>query len=779
MYNLKLAIRTLLRNKFYTFLSISGFSMGFAVCLIIGLYIYGETQMDTWMPNSKRIVRLYDIPGDKCGLAWEIGESLKNEIPEVEKTCAIQLSDGKYDIPVKTSAQFAKSQGIINTTADFFDLFPLKLIAANPGGLLSEPNAVVITESLANKLFPGENPLGQKLSFWNYFDVAVSAVVSDFPQNSSLKADIFTSANNLKFRMDQYCDDGKCFNPYSHYVLLKTNADRAFFTDNLNRVIPNKEYFIERLGFQDINRVYLSPSISGNIHQPGNPRLLYVLGSFGILILLLSSFNFLNFYISMQYVKIKEMGIKKINGAGFRELLSYSLTEVCISILFSLIIAFLIFSLLLPIADNLFEQPLNTQWLFTLRFGGLVVLLIAALILINSIIPVYITARYSFGSLLTKAKAVSLKQNGRKVMTFVQFSISIALIVITLSIYHQLDYIKHADLGFNKEHLVRLNFSWVFKNQDALRDKLRQLPEVEKFTLTSGVPGKIHLKLGVVTNNDTTVMFNALYADANFFKAMGIGISEGRDFLQTDNKTVCIINQEAMKHFGVDKLDGRRFNAGREGGYEIIGVCHDFLVNSMYEKIAPTVVMLKDETEDYNRLRYASILLKPGNVGLQMKELEKVWKSFIPDEPMNYEFYDETFHAMYRNEDRLAKSIGIAATIALILTFMGILGQAFQISLNRTKEIGIRKVNGATVAQVLSLLNRGFVLWVLLAFVIATPVAYYLVNKWLESFAYKASISWWTFALGGVIVLLVVMLTVTVQCWKIANKNPVEALRYE
>lgn len=778
MYNLKLAIRNLLRNKFYTLLSISGFAIGFAVCLIIGLYIYGETRMDRWMPNSESIVRLYDIADNYCGLAWEIGESLKKEIPEVEKTCAIQLADGKYDIPVKTDTHFAKSQGIINTTADFFDLFPLKVISANPVPLLSETNAIVITESLAKKIFPGENPLGKKLSFSSFVDIPISAVVADFPENSSLKADIFTSAENMNFRMDQNCNGGKCFNPYSHYVLLKQNIDKAVFLDNLNRVVPKKEYLIEQLGFQYITQIYLSEPMDGGLHQEGNLKLLYVLGSFGILILLLSTFNFLNFYISTQYAKIKEMGIKKINGAGFRELLKYSLTEVSVSILISLTIAFIIFSLLLPVADGLFGQPLNTSWLLTPQFGGMVVLLILIIFFVNSTVPVYVTARCSFGGALTNAQTVSIKQNRRKVMTFIQFCTSIALIIITLSIYSQLSYIKHADLGFEKEHLVRLNFSWTFKNQDALRDKLRQLPEVDKFTLTSGVPGKIHLMLGV-PNNDTTIMFKALYADADFFKTMGVNITQGRDFLPNDNRTVCIINQEGMKQFGFANLDGERFDSGREGGYEIIGVCNNFLVDAMYEKVSPLVVMLKDETENYNNLRYASIMLKPGNVSLQMKELEKIWKSFVPDEPMNYEFYDETFHAMYKKEERLAKSVAIAAIVALVLTFMGILGQAFQISLNRTKEIGIRKVNGATVMQVLSLLNKGFVQLVLLAFIIAAPTAYFLVNKWLETFAYKTIPGWWTFTLGGLAVLFVAVFTVTVQCWKIANKNPVEALRYE
>lgn len=778
LINLKLAYRNLLRNKFYTLLSITGFAIGFAVCLVIGLYIYGETRMNSWMPNADRIVRIYDVKKNYCGINYDAGEIIKNKIPEVEQACAIQFASGEWDIPAKTANRFTKSKGIINTSADFFKIFPLKVIMSNPGGLLSEPKSAVITQSLAKALFPNENPLGQKITIQTWNDVPVSAVVEDFPKNSSIQADIFVSSANMDFRLDQSCNDGKCWNPYTHFVLLKANANKRSFLNNLNTVIPRKDYFLEVLSCQNIKDIYLAPPVDGGTFEVGNRTLLFVLGSFGILILLLSTFNFLNFYISTQYAKIKELGIKKINGASFRELLGYSLAEVSISIIVSLLIAFVVFSLMLPVAGKIFNQPLDTYWLYTPQFAGFLLLLVVSLILLNSFIPIYLTTKFNFGNVLTQAKSVTIKQSGRKVMTFAQFAISIALIIITLSIYRQLNYVKHADLGFNKEHLVRLNFSYSFKNQDALRDKLRQLPDVKDFTLSSGTPGKIHLGMGV-GENGKTIMLKGVYADANFFKALGVKINKGRDFSPDDSKTVCIMNEEAYKQYEWKDLDAKRFNQGREGGYEVIGVCNNFFVGAMYEKVPPVVVMLKDETERYNRLRYASILLKPGNVGAQMKQLETVWKSFVPDEPMNYEFYDQTFNAMYQKEERLGKSIAIAAIVALILTFVGILGQAFQISLNRSKEIGIRKVNGATVGQVLANLNKGFIPLVAVAFVVASPVAYYFVNKWLEAFAYKSAIGWWLFALAGIIVLLTVFATVTLQSWKTATRNPVEALRYE
>ena len=238
------------------------------------------------------------------------------------------------------------------------------------------------------------------------------------------------------------------------------------------------------------------------------------------------------------------------------------------------------------------------------------------------------------------------------------------------------------------------------------------------------------------------------------------------------------MNEEALKQYGWDNFEGQKFANGREGGYNVVGITNNFHVESMYNKIQP-VCLLSSETGKHNELKTVSVRLAPGELFRQMAELNKIWKSFIPDEPMNYTFYDQHFAAMYGKDERLGEAIGLISIIALVLTFMGILGQVFQISLNRTKEIGIRKVNGATIADILADMNKEFLIWVFVSLVIAIPLAYSIIDKWLQSFAYRTQIGWWTYLIAGLIMLVTVAVTVTLQSWKAATRNPVEALRYE
>jgi putative ABC transport system permease protein len=258
-------------------------------------------------------------------------------------------------------------------------------------------------------------------------------------------------------------------------------------------------------------------------------------------------------------------------------------------------------------------------------------------------------------------------------------------------------------------------------------------------------------------------------------ETMGFELLDGRNFMAGDKDQACIMNEEAVKRYGWDNIEGKKFNNGREGGYKVVGVVNNFNVESLHAGITP-VALIYEPSRKFNTL---SLRLMPGNVGQQIEQLRKVWKEILPDDPMEFTFYNDQFQAMYVKEEKLAKSVTFFSLIAIVLTCMGILGQIFLISLNRTKEIGVRKVNGAKESEILILLNKDFVIWVVVAFIIATPIAYYAMNKWLENFAYKTELSWWIFALAGLLALGIALLTVSWQSWRAATRNPVEVLRYE
>jgi putative ABC transport system permease protein len=388
--------------------------------------------------------------------------------------------------------------------------------------------------------------------------------------------------------------------------------------------------------------------------------------------------------------------------------------------------------------------------------------------------PVYILSKFNITDFLTGGRKRTGKQLVKQAMLTFQLTVSIALIAVVMLIFKQLQYIKHYDLGFDEEQLVRLELPYLFENQKALKNEVAKLPFIAGSALSNGYPGHINMSMGSGVEGDEFLV-NCIYVSDDFLQTIGIHLVNGRDFLTGDKEQACIMNEEAMKRFGWENIDGKKYKNGREGGYNVVGIVNNFNVESLHSALSP-VALLYEPDREFNTL---SLRLTSGNVGQQMEQLRKAWKSFLPDDPMEFTFYDSQFQAMYLKEDKLAKSITFFSFIAIVLTCMGILGQIFLTSINRTKEIGIRKVNGAKVSEILVILNKDFVKWVFVAFVLASPVAYYAMHKWLENFAYKTSLSWWIFALAGLIALGIALLTVSWQSWRAATRNPVEALRYE
>ncbi len=775
-HHIKLALNILQRNKLYSILSIFGFSVGFAVCLVIGLFIYGETTMDTWIPSYQRIVRIVDFKEGQSSLDMKMTEEFKNNFPEVKQACTMELTSG-FDISVKANWQFALSQGIICTTDDFLKIFPLTVIRANSDKLFPGLQSIIITQSLARTLFQDEDPLGKTITILNDMTGEISAVVQDFPNNSSIRADIFINAENDDFRFNQSCNNGKCWNPANHFLLLKQNTEFDALQQKLDGIVASGNYEIASLSWQNLDEIYLGTPFDDSSMLAGNRNMLWVFAGLGALVLLLSIINFINFYIAMQYARLKIIGIKKIHGAQFGHLLTHAVVEVSISILISVVFALALFQFILPTANYLLNYRLDATLLSTPAFLLLMVLAVLIIILIVSFFPALILTRLKSVNVLSASKIPAIRQSGRKIMTALQFTISIALIILTFSLYKQLNYVKHADLGFDKENLVRLNFPYTFRQQSVLRQALNQTKTVSDFTLTSGVPGNVHLSMGDEIAGKS-VYLECMYVDDNFLHTLNIPLKAGRNFRTGEMGSVCIINQEAFGQYGWEDLENRHFNQGRDGGYEVIGLSEDFFVKSMHQKIQPVALLAADNNDAYN-LRYATIRLRPGNISEQMQELKNIWNQFLPDEPMNYTFYGQQFDTMYRNDERLSMAIAISAIIAIILTFMGILGQVYQMTLNRTKEIGIRKVNGATVSEIITLFYKDFVKWLAVAFVIAGPVAWYAIKLWLQNFAYQTTIAWWIFPLAGILTLMGVLLTVSLQTYRAARRNPVESLRDE
>lgn len=776
LHNIKLALRNLKRHKLYSILSITGFSVGFAVCIFIALFVYNELAMDKCFPESENIVRVYDPKENNCSLDIVLNQQFKEKYPEIRFACPLeQMSD--MEIAAKSGINFTRFTGLISTTNDFFNVFPVKTISAIGRLPFEGKESILITKSFAAILFPNEDPLGKPITVLDFIKGQVTAVIEDFPKSSGIQAKVLINAENPDFLLSQSCNDGRCWSPMSHFLVLQPQTDLTSLAKKMTADIPKDHPEIKAVALQELTDIYLSAPIIGSGHLAGNLSLLFIFLSVGLVVLVLSIINFLNFYVSLQYTKLKEIGIKKINGASFKNLLRFSLAEVSVSIIISVIISLVLFLIFLPFANQLFQRNLEASWLLRPALLSVLLTITAVIILINSLAPISILSRFNASSFLTKMKVGGNKQTERRLLTLTQFAASIVLLAVVFSLHKQISYAKHADLGFSKEQLILLKLPIGFKSQDAFKQKIKELPLCESVSLSRGVPGSVHLYMGD-GKSEKSVTYQSLYVDEDFFKTIGIKMKAGRTFLSGDMGNACIMNEEALKQNDWADFEGKRFMNGREGGYQVVGVTTDFHIESMHTKIKPACLMAA-ANDKHDELQNISIRLTSGQLSRQIDELKETWKTFIPDEPMNFSFYDEQFNAMYQKDERLGKAIGIASIIALVLTFMGILGQVFQISMNRTKEIGIRKVNGAKVSDILAYMNKEFLIWVAVSLVLAIPLAMYLIGKWLEGFAYKTEIGWGTYVASGFIMLITVISTVTLQSWRAATRNPVDALRYE
>lgn len=773
-FKLKLAIRNLLKNKMYSALIIGGFSIGFTAFILISLFYNAEHNVDTGFLNYKNIYRLYDTKKNTCNLDYKLNIPLSEKYPEIENTCPMEYTSGfKITIKDEETKKFTQVDHLIVTDNNFFDIFSVDVIASLSNKPFSSINSVILTESVAKRLYGDKNPLGRTLKS-DFFSGVVSAVIKDLPPNSSFKAELLLNSDNKSFQMSQNCNNGECYYPTSHFLLMKNTTDISHFTKKLNLTIKEFNTNVDSLALQPLTDIYLSKLSLQDNNEKGSSKALIIFLSIGILIILLSSINYLNYTISIQYAKMKEIGIHKINGANRWQMISNSLIEITFGIFISILISVILTSLFLPYTEILFGHKIVVTDINFFQLIPVFSLTITGIIIINSLAPIYILSRFNITNFLNNGRSLKGKQLGIKAMSTFQLTVSIVLIAVVIIIFKQLEFVKHYNLGFNEEHLIKIELPYLYSNPSLIKKEMTKLSFVENSALSDGIPGRIKLTMGS-GSKENNFMISCINISDDYLKTMGINLIDGRNFLKSDKNKSCILNEEAIKQFGWNNIENKKYNNGNNNGYEVVGLVNNFNVQSLHSGISP-VALIYDPDHRFDAL---SIKLKPGNIGKQIKQLQEVWKELLPDEPFNFQFYDSISQAMYAKDKQLAQSITFFSLIAVILTCMGILGQIFLICLNKTKEIGVRKVNGAKIHEIIMMLNKGFIKWLVIAFIIATPIAYYAMHKWLENFAYKTHLNWWLFLLAGFITLTITLLTVSWQSYRAATMNPVEALKNE
>jgi putative ABC transport system permease protein len=697
----------------------------------------------------------------------------------VQNACVVSV------LPIKIGTSVGNTgfdiDNIMSVSAEFFGMFSTRFVLGDPSKPLPNPNSVVLTESSARKLFGNLDPLGKEIVVWHMYTLTVTGVIKDFPENSSINANMIVNMENNNFKFSRNIgnsDDSSTYRyPFNIYLQLVEKSDARQLAGKLNSHPEILQPFVKKAGLLSLTDTYLRDNTTESTTKKGNPALLRLFMGIALVVLVLAIVNYVNLSIAQQNKRNKETGIRKTIGAGRKDIVYLFLTE-------SVLVTFIAFAIALVITEislPFFGRVVDTQLRITplAQFPENIILFLSIFFIgtVAGIVPALLFSSFNPARALSgKRIASGRKGYFRNLLTVFQFTVSIALIICIVVIQRQISFAEHEDLGFNKDQLLRIDLPFSEGSKAAvLVNGLRKYPAIKSITLSSGVPGDIHMYMGSGISGKEKHL-SCMYADSNFITTFGVPLVKGRELLPGDLGQVCMINETAYNYFGWNDLTNRRYDNGRKGGFEVVGVVKDFHIASLHQPIEPMCIMFYKETPWPSN---CTVRIWPGATAQAMACLQKEWKEVFPDYPLDYQFYDEWFNQMYAKDERFANAIGMFAFLAVTISCLGILGLSIFSSERRAKEIGIRKVHGATVRELMILLNKDFMKWVAIAFVIACPLGWYAMDKWLQDFAYKTELSWWIFTASGLSALLIASLTVSWQTWRASTRNPVEVLRYE
>ncbi len=787
----KIAFRNLWKNKVFSFINIMGLTVGMTACFLIFLYVKFELSYDAFNSKADRIYRLVTdlkTPSDNLHIgvtSWAFAPKIKSELPEVQSFA--RISRGSFLI-TKGNIKFQEDKCLF-ANSSLFHLFDFKLLQGNPQTALKNPYSIVLSETYAKKYFGNENPVGQTLLFsGDHIPASVTGVMKDIPDNSQIKTDLFVSMSTLTQKINAGIDDQWDNFGATSYLLLTPGANAiglekkfpAFLTNWIGTDM-DKAQMHYTLSLEPLRDVYLYSDRDAS--KTGNIRNVYIFSIIAVFILLIACFNFINLTTARASERAKEVGIRKVVGASKRQLARQFIGESVLLCLISFILVIGLSVLLLPSFNHLSGKMIshgifsNFSYLILLFFASVCIGLIAGIypaLVLSSFKPIIVLkGRFSSGT-----KGILL----RKGLVVAQFTISIALIIGTIIVYSQMKYMRNQDLGFNKDQMIILD-----SNGDSARfafaQSLLSIPNVKSVSLSSSAPGMGNSEAYSQVENkngDMQVATLARYAvDFNFIPQYKMKMVAGRAFSKdfaTDTTQAIILNETAVRQFGYsspDQIIGKRFDQwGRQG--KVIGVVKDFHYRSLQQNIKPLSMVIQPESEGL-----VNVNVSAADLPQTLAVIESKWKQMIPARPFSYTFLDDTFNKQYRNEDRFEKLFFNFAILAIFISCLGLLGLASYSTLQRTKEIGIRKVLGASVSGITSLLSKDFIKLVLIALVIASPLAWFGMHKWLQGFAYRINIGFWVFILAGLLAILIAVLTVSFQAIKAAVANPVKSLRSE
>jgi len=784
--NIKIAFRNIIKNRLNSAIVVCSLSLGLAAAFVIMSWASFEFSYDKYHAKNDRIYRVLDHQvrkGQDDMFLAQVPEYLTNtfeeEIPEVELS-TILLKTG--DVWTKNNDKNIKINKVYYSDNNLFNIFSIPFIYGNKSTCLSSTNDAVITQTTARKLFGNENPVGKVIEGENK-SYTINAVIEDIPDNSHLDFNMLVSVNERKANWSNMYGNHNA----SIYVLLKPNINVANLSQQLreytNRHFTrNPEYY--EIQFQPLSDIHLKSShtmweMNKNKFDSKN---VYVLLAIALLILIVSAINFTNL-TNVSYSKRNvEIGIKKINGAGTLAIVKQFMLENLLLIAIATIISGVIISLAYPVLSSHFFNAYSFNEVFNTKNLTICLLTLIFTFIITIIKPLHSQKSISALTLISKNNKKNNFGLFNNALVISQLVATVFLIVATLAIHKQMKFIQQKDLGIDTEQVVVIrSFDNHIDKIKTLREELQRNPDIIDVTASNKIIGQEFNRNTIKfegQQDGEKIVVPLLTTDYNFAEFYNLKIMQGRsfgsEFVDDTEGRSYIINETLAKRLDYENPIGKRFRFSHSKQGQIVGVVKDFNFESLHQNIEPMAFYVSQ-----TNLYQMSIKINAAHTSEALAFLEKTWKKYQPNRSFEYQFLNQEFAQLYENDVRTTRLISIFALLSIVLSSLGLFGLISFTALQRTKEIGIRKVNGAKISEVMTMLNRDFVKWVAIAFVIATPIAYYAMHKWLENFAYKTNLSWWIFVLAGALTTGIALITVSWQSWKTATRNPVEALRYE
>ncbi|HEY0678495.1 MAG TPA: ABC transporter permease [Chitinophagaceae bacterium] len=803
---LKTAWRNLLKNKVFSFINILGLAIGLCCFLLIAMYVLDELSFDRYHAKGDRIYRIHsDIRFGGSDLQMPVssdmmGSTLKKDYPQVEEYTRFYASGGSK--LVKKGNEFINENAVTHADSTIFRVFTLPLLAGDPNTALNEPNTVVLSESAAKKYFGSSDVMGKTIETNdnNSTLYKITGIMKDMPENSHFRFDFLFSMDNVDYGWGNYLSHN-----FYTYLLMKPGVDykdfEKKFKEYMDRyIIPQARQFMQVSSMEEFEKagnklqysliplydIHLYSDRSFELRPNGNIQYVYIFSAVALFILLIACINFMNLATARSANRAREVGIRKVLGTERKQLIVQFLSESTLMVLIGLIIAILLAGLVLPLFNNMASKSLSIQSLLNWRLLPILIALPFLVGLIAGSYPAFFLSSFQPIEVLKgKLKLGSRSGMLRSVLVVIQFFTSIVLIICTIVIFRQLNFIQNTNLGFSKDQVLIINDAYALgPKTDAFKNEVLRIPGVLSGTFSGYLPVSNSYR------NDNTFSPEAVLdskngfnmqiwsIDYDYLKTLDMQLLKGRAFSRDfgSDSSAMIINETAAKIMGMDEPIGKKVYSIPDNtliSHNIIGVVKNFHFETLRKNVGPLCFVLRRNTG------LASFKVDGKKIPSILKEVQAKWKAMAPGMPFNHRFLDESFDEMYRAEQRVSNIALTFSILAIVVACLGLFGLANFISEQRTKEIGIRKVLGLSIQGIVRLLSKDFLKLVIIAFIVAIPVAWYFMHKWLQDFAYRVDISWWIFLMAGFVALMIAMLTVSFQAIKAAMANPIKSLRTE